>query len=99
MTRNRLFLGAAAAAALALGATGIAQLPADNVNGRRHPHLLEAQRLCTQAYEQINVAEKANEFELGGHAARAKQLLDQANRELQLAAQAADRDAEHDRRR
>lgn len=99
MTRNRLFLGAAGAAILALSATGIAQLPVDNVNGKRHPHLLEAQRLCTQAFEQISVAQKANEFELGGHGAKAKELLEQANRELQLAAQAADRDTDrgHDR--
>ena len=97
MTRNSIFLGAAAAAALALGATCLAELPADNVNGGRHPHLLEAQRLCTQAYEQISVAQKANEFELGGHAEKAKQLLEQANRELQMAAEAADHN--HARRR
>jgi hypothetical protein len=95
MTRKHLLLSAAGAAALALGAAGIAQGPADNINGKRHPHLLEAQRLCTKAYEQISVAQQANEFDLGGHGARAKELLDQVNRELQQAAEAAD----HDHRR
>jgi len=33
----------------------------------------------------------ANEFDMGGHAARAKDLLDQAYREIKLAAEAANR--------
>jgi hypothetical protein len=36
-------------------------------------------------------AQKANERDMKGHAQRAKDLLDQANNELKLAAQSANR--------
>jgi hypothetical protein len=42
-----------------------------------------------QAYERIVAAQQANEWDMGGHAARAKELLDQANREIKLAAEEA----------
>lgn len=38
-------------------------------------------------------AQKANEWDMQGHAQKAKDLLDQANSELKLAAQAANRNA------
>jgi hypothetical protein len=47
--------------------------------------------LVSQAFERINEAQKANEFDLAGHAQRAKGLLDQADNELKLAAEAANR--------
>jgi hypothetical protein len=74
-------------AVLAVSAA-IAQPPVDNV-GRRHPNLAAAQRLVTQAYERVVAAQQANEYDLGGHAQKAKDLLDQANRELKQAAEAA----------
>src|SRR6185437_1367804 len=48
-----------------------------------------AQRLTTQAWEKISAAQAANEWDMGGHAQKAKELLDQANRELKEAAEAA----------
>ena len=37
----------------------------------------------------MTAAQQANEYQLGGHAGRAKELLRQANVEMKLAAQAA----------
>jgi len=81
-----------AAGGLALAAGfAFAKPPADNVNPGRHPNIAAAQRLSTQAYEKIVQAQKANEFDLGGHAQKAKDLLEQANRELKEAAETANR--------
>ena len=54
-----------------------------------HPNLAAAQNLIERAIGRIDQAQKANEFDLGGHAARAKALLDQAFAEIKLAATAA----------
>lgn len=64
-----------------------AQPPARNVNPHRHPHLAAAQRLAHQAWVKVNEAQQANEWDLGGHAAKAKELLDQASNELKQAAE------------
>jgi hypothetical protein len=61
--------------------------PAQNVSPKRHPILAAAQRLTAQAFQKITAAQQANEFDLAGHAAKAKELLDQANNELKQAAQ------------
>jgi F0F1-type ATP synthase membrane subunit b/b' len=66
-----------------------AQKPVRNVSGARHPNIAAAQRLVAQAYERITAAQKANEFDMGGHAQKAKELLDQVNQELKQAAEAA----------
>jgi hypothetical protein len=65
--------------------------PAQNVNAGRHPNLAAAQRLSEQAYQKIIAAQQANEWDMQGHAAKAKDLLDQANNELKQAAQAANK--------
>jgi F0F1-type ATP synthase membrane subunit b/b' len=70
-----------------------AQKPVKNVSGARHPNIAAAQRLVAQAYERITAAQKANEFDMGGHAQKAKDLLDQANQELKLAAEAANKNS------
>lgn len=58
---------------------------------KRHPNLAAAQRLTDQAWQKIVAAQRANEFDMAGHAQKAKELLDQANRELKQAAEAANR--------
>jgi hypothetical protein len=60
--------------------------PAQNVGMKKHPHLATAQDLISQAFEKIEVAQKANEFDMGGHAQKAKNLLEQASQEIKLAA-------------
>jgi len=92
MTKRSLLAGAVVAVLLGGGAV-LAQMPRDNVGERRHPNLAAAQRLCTQAYERIVEAQKANEWDMRGHAQKAKELLDQVNHELKEAAEAANRDA------
>ena len=74
-----------------VSAVGFAARPAQNVRPARHPNLAPAQRFGQQAYQRIVAAQQANEFNLSGHAQRAKELLDQANRELAQAAGAANR--------
>jgi hypothetical protein len=63
--------------------------PALNVSGKRHPNLAAAQRFLLKAYGRIGDAQKANEWDLGGHAEKAKALIDQANVEIKLAAEAS----------
>jgi hypothetical protein len=82
----KMILGSAALALVA--SVAIAQPPVDNI-GKRHPNLAAAQRLCTQAWERISAAQQANEFDMQGHAQKAKDLLDQVNRELKAAAESA----------
>jgi invasion protein IalB len=90
MMRTRLFVLLCGFLLLA-GAAAIAQRPARNVSSARHPNLAAAQRLSQQAWEKIVEAQKANEWDLGGHAQKAKQLLEEANNEMKLAAEAANR--------
>jgi hypothetical protein len=74
-----------------LGAMLAQNPPARNVSEHRHPNLAAAQRLCAQAYQRILDAQRDNEWDMQGHAQRAKDLLDQANNELKQAAEAANR--------
>lgn len=88
MRRNVLFV---VVMALALLCTGLlsAQRPPTNINPRRHPNLAAAQRFSVQAYQKIVDAQQANEWDMNGHAQKAKDLLDQVNDELKRAAEAA----------
>ncbi len=89
MKRKRAMFGGVLALAL-IGMAGLAQqVPSEGVRGSRHENLAAAQQLIRQAYEKIDAAQKANHSDLGGHAQKAKDLLDQANRELGMAADAA----------
>jgi hypothetical protein len=63
--------------------------PIVNINPKRHPNMAAAQELSAQAWDKVAAAQAANEWDLGGHAARAKELLDQVNAELKLAAEAS----------
>jgi hypothetical protein len=90
MTRFRLLLVALASLVLAC-ALAVAQPPRRNVSAARHPNLAAAQRFSQQAWEKIVAAQEANEFDMAGHAQKAKELLDQVNRELKEAAEAANR--------
>jgi len=54
-----------------------------------HPNLQKARTSLNSAYDWINEAQKENEFDLGGHAAKAENLISQAQRELVLAAETA----------
>jgi hypothetical protein len=90
MIRRKLLVQGILVVLLLLTGVIIAQKkPAQNVSPRRHPNLDAAQQLSVQAYNKITAAQRANEWDLQGHAQKAKNLLDQVNQELKLAAQAA----------
>jgi len=74
---------------LLLAGLALAQMPKANVSPGKHPNLAAAQRLSQQAYTKIMAAQQANEWDMQGHAQKAKNLLDQVNSELKLAAGAA----------
>ncbi|HKE23180.1 MAG TPA: hypothetical protein VKB88_12515 [Bryobacteraceae bacterium] len=90
MTKTRV-LGVLFGSFLFVAGMAVAQRPAQNVNPGRHPNIAAAQRLTAQAFQKIAAAQQANEWDMQGHAAKAKELLDQANNELRQAATAANR--------
>ena len=61
--------------AFLVATVGSAQKPEKDISAKRHPNLAAAQQ--------------ANEWDMNGHAQKAKDLLDQVNNELKLAAEAA----------
>jgi len=77
MTKSKLFLSCACGLAL--------------ISGEKHPNLAAAQHMSQQAWEKIVAAQQANEWDMQGHAAKAKELLDQVNQELKPAAEAANK--------
>ncbi len=87
--RTRM-LTAALGSLLLIAGLAIAQ-PKRNVSAAHHPNIAAAQRLSQQAYEKIVAAQEANEFDMQGHAQKAKNLLDQVNNELKQAAEAANK--------
>jgi hypothetical protein len=90
MIRTRIVTGGLGSLLL-IGALAMAQKPARNVSGARHPNLAAAQRLSRQAFDRVVAAQRANEWDMQGHAQKAKDLLDQANNELKQAAQSANK--------
>ena len=88
-TRSKLMLLAAVAALAACAAS--AQMPVQNIDPERHGNLAAAQNLVVQAFERLSDAQVANNYQLGGHVERAKDLLRQANEEIKMAAETANR--------
>ena len=70
-----------------LGAVVFAEPPV-NV-GERHGNMRAAQELIRQAWQKIDEAQKDNNYNLGGHAGKAKDLLSQASEEIKMSAEAA----------
>jgi hypothetical protein len=89
MTKTKVALGGVLTLAMICGGVAVAQMPKDNVSSHKHPNLAAAQRLSHEAWEKIAAAQQANEWDMNGHAAKAKELLDQVNNELKMAAEAA----------
>jgi hypothetical protein len=80
---------AALCAVLAIGAVIATAAPKVDVSKRKHPNLEAAQVNCVKAFNDLVAAQSANEFDMEGHASKAKNYIDQANREIKLAAEAA----------
>ena len=92
MIKKRVF-APILASLLLIGGIAIAEQPAQNVSKGKHPNLAAAQRLSLQAFEKITAAQEANEWDMQGHAKKAKELLDEVNKELKQAAGAANKNA------
>ena len=88
---NKHLLRLLLCAALLCGGVAVAEKPVQNVNPQHHPNLAAAQRLSAQAYQKIVAAQEANEWDMEGHAQKAKELLDQVNQQLKLAAEWANK--------
>ena len=66
-----------------------ASVRSERVSPRLHPNLAAAQTFVERAMDKLSMAQRANDFDMGGHAARAKSLLDDAYVEIKSAALAA----------
>jgi hypothetical protein len=75
--------------ALLLCALTLAQEPVVDIDKGKHPNLAEAQRLVVEANRHIAEAQKDNNYDMKGHAEKARQLLAEVNQELKAAAEAA----------
>jgi len=81
-------VGTALGLVLGCGGMMFAQAPAVDIGGR-HGNLRAAQQYIQEAWQRIDIAQQDNNYNLGGHAGRAKDLLIQANEELRQAANVA----------
>lgn len=92
MNVKALITGIVLAAAVAAPFATMAQDGGPVVDiGYRHGNLRNAQQNIVQAWQLVSDAQIDNDARLGGHAARAKAMLTQADEELRLAADAANR--------
>jgi hypothetical protein len=63
--------------------------PVRDINAGRHPNLAAAQDFCQRAFDKVSAAQEANEWDMGGHAQHAKELIGEASVELKAAAESA----------
>jgi len=76
---------------LALGASMLAAGAAYAGPEAGHPNIVAAREAAQAAIEKLKAAQVANEYDMNGHAAKAEKLLRQAEQEMKLAAEAANR--------
>jgi hypothetical protein len=76
---------------VALGAAMVAAGAAFAGPEAGHPNIIAARENAQAAIEKLKAAQAANEYDMGGHAAKAEKLLRQAEQEMKLAAEAANR--------
>ena len=88
MTKTRLF-SIVLGLLLVVAFIAVAQRPERDIAPGVHPNLARAQGLIQEAYDAIVAAERDNVGGMGGHAQKAKELLEKANRELKQAAERA----------
>jgi hypothetical protein len=87
MNRHKALWGSVLCLGLITSGVGVAQ----QVNWGRHPNLAAAQHMTEQAMNKLDAAQQANEFDMSGHAQKAKDLLARANDEILASAAAANR--------
>jgi hypothetical protein len=89
MTKKNLLINISFIAALFCSSLMLAQAPVVDIDKKLHPNLAAAQDHLVQATNYIAVAQKDHNYDMQGHAEKARQLLIQANQEIKLAAEAA----------
>jgi hypothetical protein len=80
-------------ALLALGAGLLAGTAALAGPEAGHPNIIAAREAAQQAIQKMKAAQAANEYDMGGHAAKAEKLLGEAEHQMMLAAEAANKNA------
>ena len=85
MTIRPVLLACAAAAAIA----STLALAAGPEHG--HPNIIAAREATERAINRLEAAQRANEYDMGGHAAKAEKLLREAEEQMRLAAEAANK--------
>ena len=88
MIKKDMLIGTALGLVLGCSGAMFAQQPVVDI-GNRHGNLRAAQQYIQAAWQRINDAQVDNNYNLGGHAGRAKELLVQADQELKFAAETA----------
>ena len=76
---------------VALGAALVAAGAAFAGPEAGHPNIIAAREDATAAIEKLKAAQAANEYDMSGHAAKAEKLLHEAEHEMKLAAEAANK--------
>lgn len=90
MRASGLVAGGILYAALACPGVLMAQQPTVDIDTDGHGNLSSAQEYVSMAWQRIDRAQKINNYDMGGHAARAKELLQQADAEIRAAADVLD---------
>ncbi len=85
MTFKKTMTLVALGAALATAGTAFAGPEAG------HPNIVAARENAQAAIEKMKAAQAANEYDMHGHAAKAEKLLREAEQEMKMAAEAANR--------
>lgn len=85
-TRNFVMGGVLGAGLLAGGILIAQNPPPENIDPGRHPHMARAQHHAREAWDEMAAAQAANDWDMHGHAAHARELLEEASREMKAAA-------------
>ncbi|MBN3755529.1 hypothetical protein G3N95_21480 [Paraburkholderia sp. Tr-20389] len=88
---NSRHLATIAAAACVLSFVSGCAVAGEGYFLSRHPNIATADFDAQQAIERMRAAQRANGYDMGGHAGRAIQLLQDARYEMQAAAEVASR--------
>ena len=73
--------------AVCLALAGVVVAQRSNIDPSEHPSLAEAQQHILEASKKIHEAHERDKSDLGGHAGKAIQLLDQASMEVKSASE------------
>jgi len=73
--------------AVCLVLAGVVVAQHSNIDPAQHPSLAEAQQHIQEASKKIHEAHERDKSDLGGHAEKAIQLLDQASMEVKSASE------------